>query len=75
MKRQLPILAKTVKENRRKLNITQSELARKAGVGLHFLRDLEQGKTNMNMAKVNQVLALFGKELAPVDVLRAGAEE
>ncbi|MCH7534207.1 MAG: transcriptional regulator [Bacteroidetes bacterium] len=45
----------------------RKELAEKAGVGLRLVRDIEQGKTNLNMAGVNQVLALFGHELGPVN--------
>ncbi|MCU7514340.1 MAG: helix-turn-helix transcriptional regulator [Ignavibacteria bacterium] len=55
-----------VKEKRKKLHLTQVELAKKAGVGLRFVRDLEQGKKTLRMDKVNQVLDLFGSELAPV---------
>jgi uncharacterized pyridoxal phosphate-containing UPF0001 family protein len=46
------------------------ELAEKAGVGLRFIRDLEQGKTTLRMDKVNQVLKLFGQELGPQPVDR-----
>lgn len=49
-----------VKEQRRKVRLTQVELALKAGVGLRFVRDLEQGKETVMINKVNQVLALFG---------------
>ena len=53
-------------ETQRKLNrMTQRDLAEKAGVGIHFIRDLEQGKKTLRMDKVNQVLALFGMELGP----------
>jgi y4mF family transcriptional regulator len=53
-------------KNRRKLlKLTQHQLAIKAGVGLRFVRDLEQGKTTLKMNKVNQVLKLFGQELGP----------
>ncbi len=68
MKKNLPATARAVKNARRKLKITQGELALRAGVGLHFVRDLEQGKANMNMAKVNRVLGLFGLELAPAKI-------
>lgn len=47
--------------------MTQIDLARKAGVGLRFVRELEQGKPTLRMDKVNQVLRLFGKRLGPVD--------
>jgi len=45
---------------------TQEDLAIKAGVGLRFIRELEQGKTTLRMDKVNQVLALFGVQLGVV---------
>lgn len=54
-----------IKYKRNELNITQEELAAKAGVGLRFIRELEQGKTTLRIDKVNQVLALFGFELKP----------
>ncbi|OQA96120.1 MAG: helix-turn-helix protein [Bacteroidetes bacterium ADurb.Bin217] len=55
-----------VKQRRKQVNMTQDEFARKAGVALTVVRKIEQGKTNVNMEKVNQVLAMFGHELAPV---------
>jgi len=56
-----------VKNQRRIHGLTQVELARKAGVGLRFMRELEQGKPTLRMDKVNQVLQLFGKTLGPAD--------
>jgi y4mF family transcriptional regulator len=58
-------LSDFLKDKRKKLNLTQQQLAEKAGVGLRFIRDLEQGKTTLRMDKVNQVLKLFGQELRP----------
>lgn len=55
-----------IKDRRKLLGITQEELAEKAGVGLRFIRELEQGKESMRMDKVNQVLSLFGHALIPV---------
>ena len=55
-----------VKQKRNNAKLTQPELAEKAGVGLRFLRDLEQGKSTLRMDKVNQILQLFGHELGPV---------
>ena len=49
-----------IKRCRKEQHLTQPELAAKAGVGLRFLRELEQGKQSMRMDKVNQVLAYFG---------------
>lgn len=68
MKKELPRISRHIKIKRRELKITQSDLAQKAGVGLHFVRDLEQGKPGMNLGKVNQVLALFGEELVPAKI-------
>ncbi len=64
-------------KKQRKLNrMTQKDLAERAGVGIHFVRDLEQGKETLRMDKVNQILALFGKELGPVDsYISAGEDE
>ena len=61
---QIPMtLSDFLKNKRKQLNLTQQQLAGKAGVGLRFIRDLEQGKTTLRMDKVNQVLKLFGQEL------------
>ncbi|MFZ1321834.1 MAG: type II toxin-antitoxin system Y4mF family antitoxin [Ignavibacteria bacterium] len=49
-----------VKEKRKLTNLTQSEMAEKAGVGLRFVRELERGKETLRLDKVNQVLKLFG---------------
>lgn len=54
-----------LKEKRKSVKLTQAELASKAGVGLRFIRELEQGKNTLRIDKVNQVLVLFGYELAP----------
>ena len=51
-----------VKEKRKKLGLTQVELAKRAGVGLRFIRELEQGKETLQINKINQVLFLFGYE-------------
>ncbi|MEA1875940.1 MAG: helix-turn-helix transcriptional regulator [Bacteroidota bacterium] len=60
-------LVQFVKQRRKQLGLTQQDLAERAGVGLRFIRDLEQGKPSLRMDKVNEVLALFGHELAPVE--------
>ena len=56
-------LAKYVKEKRKQYGLTQVDLSLKSGVGLRFVRELEQGKTTLRLDKVNQVLALFGAEM------------
>lgn len=60
-------LVEFVKERRREVNLTQEEFAARAGVALTVIRKIEQGKTNLNMEKVNLVLNMFGHELAPVN--------
>lgn len=55
-----------VKERRKSANLTQPELAEKAGVGLRFIRELEQGKPSLRLDKVNQVLQLFGYEAGAI---------
>jgi y4mF family transcriptional regulator len=60
-------LAEFVKDRRKSVNLTQEEFAERAGVALTVLRKIEQGKTNLNMGKVNLVLRMFGHELAPVN--------
>lgn len=59
-------IAKFVKERRKEANLTQEEFAERSGVALTVIRKIEQGKTNLNLAKVNLVLKMFGHELAPV---------
>ena len=59
-------LADFVKDKRKSVKLTQPELAEKAGVGLRFVRELEQGKESLRLDKVNQVLQLFGYEVGAV---------
>jgi y4mF family transcriptional regulator len=59
-------LSTFVKQKRKMSGLTQSDLAEKAGVGLRFVRDLEQGKETLRLDKVNQVLRLFGYEAGAV---------
>lgn len=60
------ILGEFVKAKRSAVKLTQPELAEKAGVGLRFVRELEQGKESLRLDKVNQVLQLFGHEVGPI---------
>lgn len=56
-------LSAFVKYHRQQLELTQEQLASKAGVGLRFVRDLEQGKQSLRLDTVNKVLSLFGHEM------------
>lgn len=64
------LLSEFVKEKRNAAKLTQPELAEKAGVGLRFVRDLEQGKESMRLDKVNQVLQLFGYQVGAIPMNR-----
>lgn len=57
-----------VKSLRKQYNLTQEDLALKSGVGLRFLRELEQGKSTVRIDKVNQVLRMFNKEVGVCDM-------
>jgi y4mF family transcriptional regulator len=69
MKNELSV-SEFVKMKRRSIRLTQEEFAKKAGVGLRFIREIEQGKTTVRMDKVNQVLQLFGAELRAMPMKR-----
>lgn len=66
-------LSAYIKEMRKQFGLTQVDLAAKSGVGIRFLRELEQGKETLRLDKVNQVLLLFGQEIGPVPVKRKEA--
>ena len=59
-------LAKYIKAKRKEFGLTQVDLSQKSGVGLRFVREMEQGKETLRLDKVNQLLALFGAEMAPM---------
>ena len=63
-------LSKYVKTMRKEHNITQVELSEKSGVGLRFVRELEQGKQSLRLDKVNQILKLFGCEVGVVPMIK-----
>jgi y4mF family transcriptional regulator len=54
-----------IKDKRKQFKLTQIELAERSGVGVRFVRELERGKTTVQLDKVNQVLELFGETLYP----------
>lgn len=56
-----------IKERRKRLKLTQEEFAERAGVALTVIRKLEQGKTNLNIDSLLQVLKMFG---CTIDVAR-----
>ena len=54
-----------IKQERKKAGLTQEEFAMRSGLGLRFVRELEQGKETVRLDKVNQALAMFGKKAVP----------
>jgi len=67
------ILAQYIKAMRKQYGLTQIDLSEKSGVGLRFVRELEQGKPTVRLDKVNQVLALFNSQCGPVPLSREEA--
>ena len=58
-------IARFIRENRRAAGLTQAEFALRSGLGLRFVRELEQGKESVRMDKVNKALAMFGAQAVP----------
>lgn len=69
------VIAQYIKEMRKKHRLTQQDLSEKAGVGLRFVRELEQGKLTLRLDKVNQVFELFGTECGPVPMKREALDK
>lgn len=61
-------ISEHIKTRRKQHGLTQVELAERAGVGLRFVRELERGKSTVQLDKVNMVLKLFGEELKPAKI-------
>jgi y4mF family transcriptional regulator len=59
-------IARFLRQQRKASGVTQQQLADMAGVGLRLLRDVEQGRLNLQMEKVNLLLSFYGHELGPV---------
>lgn len=62
-------LAQLVKTKRKAVGLTQEEFAERTGVALTVVRKIEQGKTNLNMEKVNLVLKMFGHQLIAAPII------
>lgn len=57
--------AEFIKQKRKEAGLTQEDFAIRSGLGLRFVRELEQGKETVRMDKVNQALSMFGMEAVP----------
>ena len=58
-------IAEFIKQKRKEMGLTQEEFAIRSGLGLRFVRELEQGKETVRMDKVNQALSMFGMKSVP----------
>ena len=58
-------IAEYIKQKRKEAGLTQEEFAIRSGLGLRFVRELEQGKETVRMDKVNQALSMFGMKAVP----------
>ncbi len=68
-------IAEFVKKSRKEAGLTQEEFAMRSGLGLRFIRDLEQGKPTVRMDKVNVALEMFGMEAGPIRKERKSQED
>ena len=68
-------IAEFIKKGRKKAGLTQEEFALRSGLGLRFVRDLEQGKKTVRMDKVNQALSMFGMEAVPGEIRKRSQED
>lgn len=58
-------IAEYIKINRKAAGLTQQQFAMRSGLGLRFVRELEQGKETVRLDKVNVALAMFDMEAVP----------
>ena len=61
-------ISEFIKTERKKAGLTQEEFAMRSGLGLRFVRELEQGKETVRLDKVNQALRMFGMEAVPGEI-------
>ena len=68
-------LSQFIKEKRKKEKLTQEEFADRAGVALTVIRKIEQGKENLNLSSINQVLKMFGYTLGPISIANSSQND
>ena len=71
----MSIIGEYVKTERKKAGLSQEDFAMRSGLGLRFVRELEQGKDTVRMDKVNQALAMFGMEAVPGEMNRRNTDD
>ena len=65
------IVGDYIKTERKKAGLTQEQFALMSGLGLRFVRELEQGKETVRLDKVNQALKMFGMQAVPGEIDRS----
>ena len=63
MKYTVQQIGRTIRETRKKLGVTQKDLALTSGTGLRFVIDLERGKETCEIGKALSVLQTLGIRL------------
>lgn len=58
-------IGKFVKQKRKEVGLTQVEFVMRSGLGLRFVRELEQDKETLRMDKVNVALGMFNEKFVP----------
>lgn len=58
-----PQLGDAIRQARKQLGLTQSQLALASGVGVRFIVDLEAGKPTLRLENILRVLNALGGEL------------
>lgn len=66
----MSIIGDYIKQKRKEAHLTQEEFAIRSGLGLRFVRELEQGKETVRLDKVNQALAMFESQAVPGPIIR-----
>ncbi len=61
-------LGAVVKRVRKEQGLTQKQLAATAGVGVRFIRELEQGKQSCHIGKALAVVAMLGIDIQVNDI-------
>ncbi len=77
MKYTTQAIGQIIRENRKRLGVTQKDLALTSGTGLRFVIDLEKGKETCQIGKVLTVLQTLGIRicLTPPATSGTGSEE
>jgi y4mF family transcriptional regulator len=68
-------VGKIVRASRKRLGVTQKDLALTSGTGLRFVIDLEKGKETCQIGKVLTVLQTLGIQIALTAPAVSGSEE